>query len=464
MVPTYQSMYFPGQGLLMAASQVLLGHPWWGVLISSALMCAVLTWALQAWLPANWALLGGFIAVMRLGLFSYWTNTYFAAGSLCALGGALMVGSLPRLKKTACMRYGLLMAVGIAILEITRPFEGLLLCLPVAGSLLNWLWKRENRPSLGFLARRSVLPLMLIAAASAWLGYYDVKAFGKVTTLPYTLDRAQYAPAPYFVWQNQRLVPTYRHPQMRDFYHKHETAYFNAIHSWKGYLPATFGKIAVTIWFFTGFVLLASMFMLNRVLFDRRMRFFVACLCMLMAGILIEVFLQPHYLAPFLVVFYAVGLQGMRHLRLRKLGDLPVGMAMVRSAVLCCLLLVILRIFAGPLHLITSGASVGNANMSWFGVEIYGARRAEVMRRLESLPGPQLAIVRYQPGFNPEDEWVYNAADIDNSKVIWAREMDSQDNSELLNYYKNRSAWLVEPNTEPVRVTAYVPDTKAAKQ
>src|SRR5579871_1723219 len=43
MVPTYQSMYFPGQGLLMAASEVLLGHPWWGVLLSSALMCAALT-------------------------------------------------------------------------------------------------------------------------------------------------------------------------------------------------------------------------------------------------------------------------------------------------------------------------------------------------------------------------------------------------------------------------------------
>jgi hypothetical protein len=113
MVPTYQSMYFPGQGLLMAAGQVLLGHPWWGILISSALMCAGLTWALQAWLPANWALLGGFIAVIRLGLFSYWTNTYYATGSLSGLGGALVLGSLPRLRQTARMRYSLLMAVGM---------------------------------------------------------------------------------------------------------------------------------------------------------------------------------------------------------------------------------------------------------------------------------------------------------------------------------------------------------------
>ncbi len=69
MKPTYMSMYFPGQGLLLAAGKVLLGNPWFAVLIVSALMCAAICWALQAWLPANWALLGGIIAVARLGSF-----------------------------------------------------------------------------------------------------------------------------------------------------------------------------------------------------------------------------------------------------------------------------------------------------------------------------------------------------------------------------------------------------------
>src|SRR5579863_10109270 len=74
MQPTYSSMYFPGQGLLLAAGQVFLGHPWYGVLVAGALMCAAICWMLQAWLPPGWALLGGILAVLRLGVFSYWVN------------------------------------------------------------------------------------------------------------------------------------------------------------------------------------------------------------------------------------------------------------------------------------------------------------------------------------------------------------------------------------------------------
>src|ERR1700722_681718 len=81
MKPTYMSMYFPGQGLLLAAGKVLGGHPWYGVLFATALMCASICWMLQAWLPPAWALLGGVLAILRLGLFSYWINTYTGAGS-----------------------------------------------------------------------------------------------------------------------------------------------------------------------------------------------------------------------------------------------------------------------------------------------------------------------------------------------------------------------------------------------
>jgi hypothetical protein len=58
-----------------------------------------------------------------------------------------VLGALPRLMKTARHRYALLMAAGIVLLAITRPYEGLLLCLPVAIALGRWLLRGKNRPS-----------------------------------------------------------------------------------------------------------------------------------------------------------------------------------------------------------------------------------------------------------------------------------------------------------------------------
>jgi hypothetical protein len=63
--------------------------------------------------------------------------------------------------------------------------------------------------------------------------------------------------------------------------------------------------------------------------------------------------------------------------------------------------------------------------------------------------------VRYWPGHYSLDEWVYNAADIDSSKVVWAREMSIAEDQELIHYYGSRKVWLVEPDATPPRMTPY---------
>lgn len=462
MKPTYASMYFPAQGLVLAAGRLLTGHPWFGMLAMTALMCAAICWMLQAWLPPGWALLGGLLAVLRLGLFSYWINTY-SGGAIAAFAGALVLGAMPRFMRGARMRHGMLLALGVILLAISRPYEGLLLCLPVAIVLSRWAFSGKNTPPPRVLMRRAALPVLLIFAAGAWMGYYDYRAFGSPLTPPYKIDRATYAVAPYYVWQSPRPQPVYHSAALRNFYLKNELPFYNKIHSVSGFLPQTLIKALNSLLFFAGIVLLPPLVMLRRVLKDRRVRFLVLCLLILMAGMLIEIFLIPHYLAPFTAAFYALGLQAMRHLRQWKPGDQPVGMALTRLTITICILMAGLRVYAGPLQIAPPEWPASKWVGFWYGPGPFGTSRAQIETRLEHLPGKQLVLVRYSADHEPLNEWVYNTADIDQSKVIWAREMDPSENLELLHYYEDRTVWLVQPDTQPAQLSPYpIPGQKSA--
>jgi hypothetical protein len=452
MRPTYMSIYFPAQGLVLAGGKVLLGHPWYGLLVTNALMCAAICWMLQGWLPPAWALLGGALAVIHLGLFSYWINTYHA-GAIAALGGALVLGSMPRLKKSASLRHGVVMMAGFMILALSRPFEGLLLGLPVLLALGFRVFLARDQLRKRVIIRRVALPAALAVAVAAWLGYYDYRAFGSPLTLPYTVGRATYATAPYFIWQKARSEPAYRHAVMRTYYRDTELKIAEESRTLSGYLHMKVILACGSVLFFAGVALLPPLIMLRRVFTDKRVRFLVLCVLVLMAGMALQIFLLPHYLAPFAAAFYAIGLQAMRHLKQWRFEGKPTGLALVRLIVTICVIMTGLRLSAGPLHLALPEYPAAAWNFTWYGPDHFGTQRVRVEESLRKLPGNQLAIVRYSSLHNPFNEWVYNSAEIDTSKVIWAREMTVSDNLELIRYYHDRTVWLIEPDVTPARVT-----------
>ena len=455
MQPTYMSMYFPAQGLVLAAAKVLTGQPWFGVLITGSLMCAALCWMLQAWLPPSWALLGGMLAVLRLALFSCWVNSYHTAATIAALGGALALGALPRFLKSPRLRYTLLLAIAAILLVCTRPYEGLLLCIPIAVMLLRWMLFGKEHPGALTLLRLSAAPLILIFAAGSWMAYYNDRVFGSPLILPYVLNRSTYAMAPYFVWQSPRPEPAYRHPVMRRFYYENEVAALQDFRSVPGFAQQTLLKLARGVLFFSGVALLPPILMLRRVLLDRRIGFLVDCLLVMAAGMVLQIFFLAYYIAPFTAAFYGLGLQAMRHLRAARTQGVRVGLTVVRMLVSLCVVLCGVRLLARPLNIDMPKWPASAWNFKWYGPADFGKQRAQVEAALDRLPGRHLVIVRYSSAHIPLDEWVYNAPDIDSSKVIWAREMSDAENLELIRHYSSRRVWLAEPDACPQLVEPY---------
>jgi hypothetical protein len=450
MKPTYMSMYFPAQGMVLAAGKVVTGNVWFGVLAASALMCAAICWMLQAWLPPGWALFGGALAIVRLSLFSYWIDTYSGGGAIAAIGGAFVLGALPRFLRSAKIRDGMWMALGAAILANSRPYEGLLLCLPVAFTLCWWVVKKRS-PSLPVLFLRMAAPAALLLVTVAGMAYYNYRVFGNMFTPPYAINRATYASAEHFLWQSPRPVPVYRHEVMREFYTDIELATFLRQKTIPGYFEVAAYKLGVMTLFFFGTTLIPPLIMLPWSLRDRRIRLLVTIGAVLAVGLAIETWFIPHYLAPFTAGLYVILLQSMRHLRAWRPGGQPAGLMLVRMIPVVCLVLVAARLYAAPLKL-----DLGRfREINWYGSEPEGARRARTLAKLESYRGSQLAIVRYAPDHNFFEEWVYNSPDIDKSRVVWARDMGAVANQELLRYFHNRTVWLVQPDFDPPRISPY---------
>jgi hypothetical protein len=64
--------------------------------------------------------------------------------------------------------------------------------------------------------------------------------------------------------------------------------------------------------------------------------------------------------------------------------------------------------------------------------------------------------VRYSPNHDVlSREWVYNEADIDRSKVVWARDMGDAQNQELIRYFNHHTVWLLEPDKTPPQLSPY---------
>ncbi len=124
---------------------------------------------------------------------------------------------------------------------------------------------------------------------------------------------------------------------------------------------------------------------------------------------------------------------------------------MTRAVPVICVVMFVLRAAAAPLHLQLSEFYSPAWHQS--GSQSFG--RTAINRDLDRLPGRQLVVVHYRPEHDLFQEWVYNDADIDNSKVVWAHDMSPAENEELIKYFRDRRVWLLEADEHPPKLTQY---------
>ena len=77
-----------------------------------------------------------------------------------------------------------------------------------------------------------------------------------------------------------------------------------------------------------------------------------------------------------------------------------------------------------------------------------------MLSRLGAVGGRHV-VVRYGPGHDVHDEGVYNGADIDGARVVWARDMGDERNARLTEHFRGRTVWLLEPDHQPTKLSPY---------
>lgn len=459
--PTYCSAFYPAQGAFLALGQVLFGHPFWGVWLSTGLMCATICWALQGWMPPIWAFLGGILAILRLGTFTYWADSYWG-GSVAAIGGALALGALPRIKRhhrakdALLLKDALLMGLGFAILANSRPYEGLIYTLPVLAVLAATTFDIRTS-SRQRLVRRAVVPLALVMAATfAFMAYYFWRTTGNLFRPPYLVDVATYMPEPQFFWEKMQRTLVYRNTTMAQFYNGFHVQHYLEAHSHPFLSVVT--KLSSFWVFFIGPVLTLPFCVLVGILpygmtmddLGEKTRFLIVLCAVSFCGMLLPVSFEPHYAAPMICATYALVFQALRRVRIWDRKNRK-GVFVVRAIVVTCTVL----------FLVTGVAlGIGIRRQSLFPLDPTrtNRERARITEELKQQGGKHLVVVHYRSDHDVQNEWVYNDADIDHSKVVWARDMDAA-NAELLQYFGGRKIWLLEPDYNPPRLMPFVQDS-----
>lgn len=413
--PTYASKFPPGTGAVLALG-MLLGHPLIGMWLVIAAVAAAMAWALRAFLPRAWSVLGALIVVTHPLVFG-WGMSYWG-GAVALLGSALFFGGIAR--KSAWPA-----ALGLAILVCSRPYEGGALTIATAIVFHREIFK--------LLKPLTIACAAVLIPTALFLLLYNWRVTGDPLVLPYVLYEEQHNPAPLFLWEKPRPASISNAPEMRQHYNV-RLKRAQQQRTFDGWLREARKKVTAIIddlltlpfaplrWL-PAFVLIPLPLVLAR---RREIRAALLVALLVFIAIFLIIWYIPYYLAVLFPLLALIWLACLRRLRAIRRG----GRTWSRLIVMAWFLA-----FAVEL-------------VKWKSVPFMwqpAVQRARIERDLARQPGRDLAFVEYGPSHFVHVSWTYNRADIDASEVVWARSLSAEENRRLVAYFRDRRVWIVRP-------------------
>ena len=322
--PTYQSKYPPGQGLVLALGQHLFGEPGVGVWLSLAAACAAVSWMLYGWLPRPWAFLGGLLGALNVSILRHWGQNYWGR-AVAMLGGALLFGALMRLLQRWRPVHAVIMGLGLALLALSRPYEGFVAAVPAVALVLVRMVQR-GWPRRWELWRDVVAPLgAVLVLAGGWLGYYNYRVTGHPLRMPYFVWQSTYTTYDglaevLFFWQ-VRQIPQHEPDRI---IRKAPSAQM-----WQQWFQVTANvrrKLTLHWSFFVSIALTPALIALAWTWRRRGVMFAALTGALVLAAIVVQnTHAHPHYAAPVTCLISLLLVHGLRRLRCWRYAGRPSG-------------------------------------------------------------------------------------------------------------------------------------------
>ena len=312
--------------------------------------------------------------------------------------------------------------MGVAVLANSRPFESLMVALPL---LIGLIWNARNR-----LTPILMPGMIILGLVGTWMGYYNYRVTGSPLQMPFAEYTAQYDVYPKFWFQPLRPLPIYRNRSQRWVHTDFEKGQYEQLRTWKGFFGIAplraAGLISDNLKLAVLLIPFAVSFFLWR---DVRIRWAFIPVGGLLIGLWGENFDLPHYSAPVFGVLLLFVVKGMAQLW-RHQSSSRLGAKIVIS--------VLIGFVTGAGMCIAQGVSRDTQIVQQQDL-------VNLQPALQS--GRHLIFVDYGPmtemasGF--ANEYVYNAADIAGSRIIWARCFGPDSDEKVARHYAGRAVWML---------------------